>query len=146
MPVAKKRNKSTGNSGARFSRAVFRWGRRAAGALLLAAVFSCRPVSPNWEGSDRRPSDVLEPEAFVSLMVDVHLAEGDLLERSLPADEQIALLSEHYSHILASQGIAPEVLQASYAWYTARPLTLNKLYDQVLEELNRMQAEVQAGE
>jgi hypothetical protein len=109
-------------------------------------MFSCGPVSPNWEGSERPPAEVLEPEAFVALMVDVHLAEGDLLERNLSAEEQLVLLREHYSHILARHGMEPEVLEASYAWYTARPLSLNKLYDQVLEELNRMQAEVQAGE
>lgn len=81
---------------------------------------------------------------MIALLVDIHLAEGDLLERSLPAEEQPALLVQHYGQILQQHGIRAEDLQRSYAWYVERPLTMNQLYEEVIERLNRLQAGSQA--
>jgi hypothetical protein len=81
---------------------------------------------------------------MIAVLVDVHLAEGDLLERNLPAEEQEALLRSHYQPLLARHNISARQLMDSYAYYVERPLTLNAMYEEVIEDLNRIQAQVQA--
>ncbi len=81
---------------------------------------------------------------MIRLLVDIHLAEGDLLERNLSAEEHLPFLQRHYGQILASHGISAKQLQDSYQFYVERPLTLNTMYNEVVEQLNRMQAAVEA--
>ncbi len=57
---------------------------------------------------------------MIALLVDIHLAEGDMLDRSLPAEEQEVLLREHYGMILARHRITAKQLQESYAYYIRR--------------------------
>jgi len=114
--------------------------------LLAFALFfaACRPGQPQWEPTAKLPDGVLDREAMIAVLVDVHLAEGDLLERNLPSEEQEALLRSHYEPLLARHGISARQLMDSYAYYVERPLTLNAMYEEVIEALNRIQAQVQA--
>ena len=116
-----------------------------AGFLLLLSLSgsSCRPTQPQWEPGGKLPEGVLDREAMIALLVDIHLAEGDLLERNLPVEEQEPLLKAHYGPILSRHGITAKQLSDSYTYYVERPLTLNELYVEVIEELNRIQAQVQ---
>lgn len=112
--------------------------------LLLLVSSSCKPVQPQWEPGGKLPEGVLDREAMIDLLVEIHLVEGDLLERNLPAEEQEPLLKAHYGPVLYRHNITAKQLSDSYAYYVERPLTLNAMYVQVIEKLNLIQAQVQA--
>ena len=112
-------------------------------ALMICALLldsGCKPVTKRWEPSAKLPEGILDQEAMIALLVDIHLAEGDVLDRSLPAEDQAPVLQSHYAQILALHHISAQQLQESYQFYIERPITLNGMYDEVIEILNRMQA------
>lgn len=81
---------------------------------------------------------------MISVFTDLHLAEGDALERALSPERSDSLLAVHYARIAREHATDLATIQRSYAWYVARPLTMKELYAEVIERLNRLQGEWQA--
>jgi hypothetical protein len=126
-----------------FARSASGGGRLLALALLLALA-ACRPAERQWEPAGERPADVLDRETMISVLTDMHLAEGDALERALSPERSDSLLAVHYARIARENGTDLATIHRSYLWYVARPLTMKDLYAEVIERLNRLQGEWQA--
>lgn len=77
---------------------------------------------------------------MVDLLVDIHLAEGDLIERNIRGAEQGSLLAEYYSAILRVHEVSDTVFADSYDWYIARPMDMHDIYEAVIEEIMAIQA------
>lgn len=108
------------------------------------ALAACRPADRQWEPAGERPADVLDRETMVSVFTAMHLAEGDALERALSPGRSDSLLAVHYARIAREHDTDLAAIRRSYAWYVARPLTMQDLYAEVIERLNRLQGEWQA--
>lgn len=80
---------------------------------------------------------------MTAVLLSMHLAEGDALERALPPEQTDSLLALHYGRLAREHKTDLPTIQRSYAWYVARPLTLRAMYETVVEDLNRLQGEWQ---
>ncbi len=99
----------------------------------------------------RRPSDVLESKKLEAVMVDVYLIEGryqrrlrlkdDALKKMRP--EELALTQ--YKQMFEKHGISKEQFEKSYDWYASYPSELEDIESRVLEKLQQMQANIDAG-
>ncbi len=107
--------------------------------LMVLLGVGCKPSSTQWEPDGERPENVLDREAMISVLTEMHLAEGDALERAMAPERSDSLLASHYARIARAHDTDLAGIQRSYLWYVARPLTLKPMYDEVVERLNRLQ-------
>ena len=112
--------------------------------VVLAGVPACRPTTADWQPTIDRPADLLPEDVLVAVLVDIHLAEGDALEKALPTAEQTELLQTRYGDILAIHRIEPARFARSFQWYLDQPVTMHGVYGRVIEELTRLQGEVES--
>lgn len=118
--------------------------REFTGVCLLSLMFiwttGCKPVPRNWDPGGKAPQGLISEEKMVDLLVDIHLAEGDLIERNIRGAEQGSLLAEYYSAILRVHEVSDTEFADSYDWYIARPMDMHDIYEAVIEELTAIQA------
>lgn len=83
------------------------------------------------------PEGVVPRKAMPDLLLDVHLADGQLA--SMPIDSARAYRTAFYDAIFKRHGIDSTVFRRSIEFYATRPYLLNELYTDVekrLEALN----------
>lgn len=131
--------------------------------LLIALLFFCS-CGHSSKPTVAEPDDLLPKEKMVPVLADVHLLEATLAIRSpmpqhrphLPmefAHDSIPPVSLEpqkkdtlpYYNIFKRYDITRKQYEASMAWYSANPEKLNELYDLVIVELTRRQAEDRTG-
>lgn len=88
------------------------------------------------------PDTVLSQEKMAEVMVDVHLLEAALNVNALSRDQQIMNSIHPDSDILKKHNVTREKYQESFAFYSQNPLLLTEVYQFVLNNLSKMQAEV----
>lgn len=105
--------------------------------LLLAGLsffffFSC---------GERVPDGVIPKKQMPDVLVDVHLADGQL--SSLPIDSARAHIDSYYQAIFDRYGIDSVQLANSIAYYAHRPHIMNELYGIVEKRLEALNIEQQ---
>lgn len=88
------------------------------------------------------PDTVLPQEKMAEVMVDVHLLEAALSVNALSRDQQIMNSIHPDSDILKKHNVTNEKYQESFTFYSQNPLLLAEVYQFVLNDLSKMQAEV----
>jgi hypothetical protein len=112
------------------------------------------------------PDDLVPQSTMVEVLADVHLLEASLSIRSysplppqmrnhLPPEfrhDSVSPVSDPakkdplpYYNIFKEHKITQKQYDATMAWYAANPDKLNELYDQVIIELTKRQAEDRTG-
>jgi hypothetical protein len=107
--------------------------------LLFSVLFSCTPIE------DQRvsiPSDVLPEEKMAQVMVDVHLLEAALSVGTYGKDNMTLQNIRPSSDILKKNGVTKQQYDQSFEFYSRNPKLLGEVYDLVLNDLSKMQAEV----
>lgn len=95
-------------------------------ALLLAIVmFSCKPSMPD---------KYLKPSEMADILFDYHLAEG--MQNVLQNNDSIAMRAYELS-ILNKYGVSKADFDSSLVYYTRHTAMLEKVYDDVVDRLNR---------
>lgn len=85
------------------------------------------------------PKDVLAKDKMTSILVDVHLAEAAMTLNNSQRDT--AKVMEYYEFIYKNHNTTKKQFTESYDFYLSHPELLNKIYDDVLVELSKKQAE-----
>ncbi len=81
----------------------------------------------------------LSDSTFVSVMVDLHLVDADLALGSTPGAEGLpAVPSTARDSVLTAHGATTAEFEETITWWAARPEQFLKLYENVLEQINRM--------
>lgn len=88
------------------------------------------------------PDTILSQEKMAEVMVDVHLLEAALNVNALSRDQQIMNSIHPDSDILKKHNVTREKYQESFTFYSQNPLLLAEVYQFVLNNLSKMQAEV----
>lgn len=88
------------------------------------------------------PDDLLDRETFTSLMLDVQLAEGLKSQRSRSSTFSKDWSREVYDDIFIRHGVSEEDFQETYSWYQGRPDLMEGIYEQVLDSLSKLEAEI----
>jgi hypothetical protein len=107
--------------------------------FLFCALFSCTPIE------DKRvsiPADVLPEEKMAQVMVDIHLLEAALNVGTYAKDNMTMQNIRPSSDILKKNGVTKPEYDRSFDFYSRNPKLLAEVYNLVLNDLSKMQAEV----
>ena len=106
--------------------------------MIFLLLFSCtekeQPITPE---------NVLKQEKMVAIMVDIHLLEGAFHLNLLPPDTtgENKIISR-YGHIFSKHATTRKQYNESLKYYMQHPELLNKIYDNILTELSKKEAEL----
>jgi hypothetical protein len=90
--------------------------------------------------SETLPEGVLSKEKMIKVLTAVHIAEAEQQQRVL---DQLASPSDTFSFqdVFKKQQINRAEYENSMKFYSANPELLDQIYDEVINELSRKQAE-----
>mgnify|MGYP006244215251 CR=1 FL=1 len=110
--------------------------------VLLAISFvwlCCYSCSQKAEIPDE---DILSKDMMVTLLTDIHLAEGYAQEMRLSAEKMRKQLNRDYSLILKTHKIDSAIFIKSYNYYSQNVFHLDEIYKMVIDELMLKEAEI----
>lgn len=89
------------------------------------------------------PDTVFSQEKMAEVMVDVHLLEASLNVNAYSKDQIVVGTNIHPdSDILKKNNVTKKQYEESFAFYSQNPILLTEVYQLVLNNLSKMQAEV----
>ena len=88
------------------------------------------------------PDAVLSQEKMAEVMVDVHLLEAALNISNYSKDQVAVNAINPNSDIFKKNNITKEQYKESFDFYARNPVLLTEVYQLVLNDLSKMQAEV----
>ena len=106
--------------------------------LLLMAVLavSC---------GHKRYGEVIPPKKFVSVLVDIHLADGIAVENMSPANKKALLDSASlYGSVFNKYGVTRPMFDSTISFYSEHPDDFQKVYNKVTAKLKRLEDELNA--
>jgi hypothetical protein len=101
--------------------------------LLLSA---CKPKSV------AIPETVLPRAEMVSVLVDMHIADAVAETKAQGGANEKELTEQYYNRIYTLHHINKQQFTDSYKFYTANPALMDNLYQEVLTELSKKNANV----
>lgn len=105
--------------------------------LLLVCFFTCSSCD---KAPVEKPEDLISEDKMIVLLTDIHLAEATFTNRHY----QDSLISKSssanfYYSVLGKHQVADSVFERSYVFYLSRPRKFEKMYRQVMNNLNEME-------
>src|SRR5436190_24113954 len=100
--------------------------------IAVVAWMLCFQFCTQREGAV--PKELISPDSMVNILVDVHLAEAATNVTRLN-DVQKFSASDLYPLIYKSHHIDSSAFRKSFEYYLQHPKKLDKIYEQVLNEL-----------
>ena len=105
-------------------------------SILLLTLFACN------EEARIIPDNVLSREKMSSIMVDIQLIEATMAVNQLKGDEARETAANNYVSVLQQHNISREEFDESFKYYAKHPELLEQIYDEMLKELSKRQAEI----
>jgi len=100
--------------------------------LLLILIFSCISKEPSV------PGDIIPVEKMAVILADIHLAQAGV---NFPAKRDTIIRAANYSMVFHIHSTDTAQVEKSLTFYKQHPVLMNRIYDRVIEELSRIQAE-----
>ncbi len=100
-------------------------------AALLFFTFSC-------QNKDK----VIPRDEIVPVLVDIHLLDGAIQRSKYSSEINPPDTIGVYDYVLKEHGYTREQLDSSMNYYTRRPRTFERIYQEVVARLNRMETRV----
>tara|TARA_B100000745_G_scaffold72421_1_gene43425 strand:- start:200 stop:508 length:309 start_codon:yes stop_codon:yes gene_type:complete len=85
------------------------------------------------------PSDVISPEEFTKIIIDIRLAEAQQKIYRQKGYYDNDLIDSSYQMIYHLRGVSAEDVERSYTFYTGHPNWMEKISADVIEKLNKME-------
>lgn len=85
------------------------------------------------------PDDIITRDSMVSALVDMHLIEGAKVGQKVMGDT--VKINTYYAKMYTKYGVTKEQYQKSFNFYSEHPEAMNKMYQEVIERLNKIQQE-----
>lgn len=104
---------------------------------LLFIVLSC-----STEQKPEIPENILPEDKIVPLIVDMHLADATLIFLQMDNTQKKFRSDIYYEQIFRKHNIAKSDFDSSIMYYARIPGYYEKIYDEVLAELNRRNGEL----
>lgn len=89
---------------------------------------------------EKIPADIISKDKMVQVMVDIHIAESRS-QIGVPFNDIKTQKQSYYKFVFEKHKISYTLLKKSFDYYTARPEIFSKIYDEVITELSKRQAE-----
>ena len=107
------------------------------GSLFL--VFSC---SQPKEEVEVTPNFLIPEDSFKMVMYDLHLLEGFISRNPEKVKSTDTLYEKQSMALFEKYLISEERFKKSFDYYLAKPEEMDKMYDEILEELTKNQADL----
>lgn len=88
------------------------------------------------------PSDILQPEIMVQILADMSIADAVAETKAQSGMNEEQLTKGYYEMIYKTRGITAEEFVESMKYYDEQPLWINKMYDDVQQELSKREAKI----
>lgn len=105
--------------------------------LLIIIIASCG------NGRMNVPENVVQKEELVPLLVDIHLIDAMLNKEKRPHAEKYEDAMVLYPAVLLKHNIDRAVFDSTIKFYVKYPEEFAKIYDDVLEELSKLEGRLQ---
>lgn len=92
---------------------------------------------------ETRPDWVLSPDSITPVIVDLHLVEGARIGRKVLGDT--TLIDHFYDKIWQKHGLTRARFDSNFRYYSQYPKVMDGIYDDVIEELNKMEANIEGS-
>lgn len=109
--------------------------------IFTACCFAVAAVSCGPQEEPVRDG-LIDREAFAAIMLDVQIAEGMKSQYSRTKAFGKNWSRDVYDDIFERHGISEEDFQETYRWYQGRPDLMEGIYEQVLDSLSKLEAEI----
>ncbi|MGB3947726.1 MAG: DUF4296 domain-containing protein [Bacteroidia bacterium] len=106
-------------------------------SILLLTFLTC---CTSEEKSISIPETTLSKEKMIDVMLDIHISEATM--NMTPINRNVSDTPVPGIDVLKKNNISKEQFDESFIFYTQHPVLLNEIYDQVMDSLSKMQAEV----
>jgi|688.fasta_scaffold459982_2 hypothetical protein len=103
--------------------------------FLVVSLIACGRK----EAAQEIPDDILPMEKFSEIMTDVHLLEAVNNQKMIREDDQKVMTAEYYEQVFEKYQISREEFEKSYTFWVSRPEDMMLIYDQVINNLNKME-------
>lgn len=107
--------------------------------IFITVLFSC--ASNNEAEMEPAPADIIPIEVFSTIMTDVHLLEAVSNQKMLREDDPTVMTAEYYEQVFVKHNISRETFEKSYNYWASRPDNMMVIYDQVINNLTKMEEE-----
>ena len=89
------------------------------------------------------PKGYLSHDEMVPIMVDIHLVEGARSGKLMLGDTNH--LPDYYAKVYEKHNVSEQTFKESFDWYTRHPQLLKPIYNEAIEQLSILEAEVKAN-
>lgn len=80
----------------------------------------------------------IEEEKMIAIMADIHLAEGQIMQyTTLTPGQRDSISAEHYQTVFKIHHVNSQDFETTMEAYMSNPEALSKLYEKVLEKLQK---------
>lgn len=106
---------------------------------VLCVMISCSAK----KNAEQIPDGIIPFDSMVAVMADIHIAEANAFRINNPDSSAKAKLSSHYKFVFEKHHINSVRFTESFSYYKENVALMNDLYDKVMDELSKRQAEVE---
>lgn len=108
--------------------------------ILFAAIVGCNDnVTPT------QPADLFPRDSIVQLMKEITLVEAVYQKRMINTLNQRDSATTLFAELMAEFNISQERFTRSYAWYKRSPEEAEKLFDDIITELSKLDATIKTS-
>ncbi len=107
--------------------------------FCFVAFFQCK-------SNESIPENILNDDKMVSILTDIHLAEGYSRINGVYGDSAKEVLPAYYELILKKHNVERKVFTDSYYYYSTEPEKMNNIMNEVIINLSKLESGIKAGE
>ena len=110
--------------------------------LFFMSLFLCGITLTSCSKKEEKiPKNILSKEKMIAVMVDVQMAEASIQNRSLSITDSTKLIAAgYYKNLFEKNKITEQQFRESFLYYSHHLDLLNKIYEEVIYEMSKMQA------
>jgi len=104
--------------------------------LGLLVIAGCKQKFPEV------PSDIIPVNKMESILIDMHISDAVAEVKTMGDINEKRLTEQYYQQIYKNHGITKDEFLKSYKFYENNPVLLNKIYDDILGEMSKREAQI----
>ena len=109
--------------------------------LSLITLVSCNTVE-----TEERESQLIPRDSMIMLMVDIHITDAVLIQAVNHRKIQPNQVPFYYTDLLKKHNVSKRRFESSLHYYSDDLEVFNKIYDEIMAELNNRQAALKTKE
>lgn len=109
---------------------------------LIGSLFFAFSCSQPQEEIEVTPNFLIPEDSFKMVMYDLHVLEGFISRNPDKVKSTDTLYEKQSMAMFEKYSISEERFKKSFDYYLAKPEEMDKMYDEILEELTKNQADL----